>query len=112
MSTESQNAADHMEEGSEVYRRKREDYGTSVFDIGEILWIMAGGEPVTLEGPDDFAAIGIMSRRLDKMGRAFNGEFCSDGEMNFEGVLDSHLDEMVYAALHAELHTRDNGNDK
>lgn len=95
-----------MEEGARIFEEKREDYGASVFEIGEILWIMAGEESVTLDSPEDFAALGILTRRLDKLGRAFNGEFCTDDDMNFEGVLDSHLDEMVYAALHAELHTR------
>lgn len=92
--------SDILGEGAEEYAKKHEDYGNSWRNIGRILHILAGGETVTLETPQDYVAMGLFTRRLDKFARAFNGEFVSD-EMNFEPTADAHTDEMVYAAMAA-----------
>ena len=86
--------------GAETYEEKNDDYGDSWRKIGKIMHMLANGQPITLETPEDHISYGLFTRRMDKIARAFNGEFCAD-EMNFESVQDAHEDEMVYAAMHA-----------
>jgi hypothetical protein len=68
--------------------------------------MLGGEEPITLESAEDVISFGLMTRRLDKFARAFNGEF-RDDDLNFESTEDAHLDDMVYAAMSAS-----NLNDK
>lgn len=86
--------------GAETYEEKNDDYGDSWRKIGTIMHMLANGQPITLETPEDHISYGLFTRRMDKIARAFNGEFCAD-DMNFESVKDAHEDEMVYAAMHA-----------
>ena len=92
--------SDKLIEGAETFEEKSEDYGMSWKLIGEILLLLNEGEPLTLETKEDFVSFGLFTRRMDKLARAFNGEFAQD-DMNFESVADSHLDEAVYAAMAA-----------
>jgi hypothetical protein len=92
---------DIISDGAETYAEKNEDYGDSWRTVGEILFQLAEGETVELESPEDFVSLGLFTRRLDKMARAFHGEFNAD-DMNFESVIDAHEDEMVYAAMAAK----------
>jgi hypothetical protein len=94
---------DILHENAETYREKENDYGKSWTLGGEVLHLLAGGKPVTLETVDDFIAIGLFTRRLDKIIRAFNLEFLQDEDPAFESVVDSHADESTYAAMHASL---------
>lgn len=91
-----------LQSSAEEYRQKNEDYGESWRAIGDVLWQMAGEEPVTLESPEDMVRFGLYTRRLDKLFRAFNGEFRAE-DLNFESVADSHSDEGVYAHMAAAL---------
>lgn len=91
---------EYLSDGAEVYAEKNEDYGDSWRKIGEILHLLSHGETVELETPEDHIAYGLYTRRLDKIARAFNGEFVAE-DMNFESIEDAHQDEMVYAAMHA-----------
>lgn len=91
---------DILNEGAETYKLKSEDYGDSWRLVGEFLWMLAH-DGVELETKEDFISFGLYTRRLDKIARAFNGEF-NDDELNFESVNDSHKDSMVYAAMHAD----------
>lgn len=91
---------DYLSDGAETYARKNKDYGDSWRKIGQILHLLADGEPVVLETPEDHISYGLYTRRLDKISRAFNGEFLAD-EMNFESIEDAHADEMVYASMSA-----------
>jgi hypothetical protein len=91
-----------LHNGADTYEEKNEDYGNSWYIVGEIMYLMAGEEPITLETPEDFVRIGLFTRRLDKLVRAFNGEFCTD-EMTYESIFDSHTDEAVYAAMAASI---------
>lgn len=91
-----------LDEKGDEYERKNADYGASWYEIGQVLWILSGREPVTIESPEDFVRIGLYTRRLDKLFRSFNGEFRSD-ELNFESVEDSHSDEGVYGMMAAAL---------
>jgi hypothetical protein len=90
---------DILFDGAETYRDKNDDYGDSWRQVGEFLYELSGGE-ITLDSKQDFISFGLFTRRLDKMARAFNGEF-NDDSLNFESVVDSHEDESIYAAMHA-----------
>lgn len=96
----SETVVDVLEQNANTYQSKTEDYGESWYRVGEILHLMAGGESVTLDSPDDYARMGLYTRRLDKLCRAFNGEFLSDG-LNHEPIVDAHEDESTYAGMHA-----------
>lgn len=91
---------DFLFDGAATFQKKTKDYGQSWKTIGYILWQMANEEPITLESPEDIISFGLFTRRMDKMARAFHGEFQAE-EMNFESVVDAHEDEMVYAAMAA-----------
>jgi hypothetical protein len=88
--------------GASSYSGKNEDYGDSWRKTGEILSQVVEDGKVELESPDDFVRMGLYTRRLDKLLRAFHGEFVND-EINNESVKDSHRDEMVYAAMAAVM---------
>lgn len=89
-----------LADGAETYERKNDDYGDSWRKVGEILHNLADGEPVVLSSAEDHIAYGLLTRRLDKVARAYHGELLAE-EQNFESVADSHEDEMVYAAMSA-----------
>lgn len=95
------NVTEILNEGADTYQLKNKDYGESWKNIGHILYTLARGEPVVLETPEDYIALGLFTRRLDKFARSFNGEFLAD-EMNFESASDADEDEAVYAAMQAE----------
>lgn len=90
---------DYLFEGAETYSQKQEDYGDSWRLVGYMMYAMADGE-VVLDTPQDFISFGLFTRRLDKIARAFNGEFNVE-DMNFESIEDAHADESVYAAMSA-----------
>lgn len=90
-------------QGGETYQSKNDDYGDSWRKVGEILYLLVGEEPITLETPQDHISYGLFTRRLDKFARAFHGEFVSDAEANHEPVIDAHKDDMVYSAMHSSL---------
>lgn len=97
---------DFLADGAQTYEQKNDDYGNSWELTGEIMWLILGEQPVTLETPEDFIRFGLWTRRLDKFCRAMHGEFVAD-EKNYESVQDNHLDDMVYAAMHATTHEVD-----
>jgi hypothetical protein len=92
--------SDILRDGAETFEKKTTDYGESWRNIGDILHIMANGQPVVLETPEEIVAFGLFTRRLDKLSREFYGTFFADS-MNFEGPIDSAEDESVYAAMSA-----------
>lgn len=91
---------DILKDGAETYEAKNDDYGDSWRLVGEFMWMLAN-DGVTLETKEEFISFGLFTRRLDKLARAFNGEFNAD-DLDFESVVDSHEDEMVYAAMAAQ----------
>lgn len=99
---------DILQELAEVYRDKEEDYGQAWKLAGEIFYILANEEPVTIESVEDWIVIGLYYERLIKIIRSFNGEFNLDKEMNFEDIEDSLKDPAVYAVMHASLYNTDN----
>lgn len=94
------NVTKFLNNGADTYEKKNKSYGDSWRNVGKFLYMLAGPDGITLETEEDFISFGLFTRRLDKLARAYNGEFNVD-ELNFESVMDSHSDEMVYAAMHA-----------
>lgn len=95
---------DILQELADVYRDKEQDYGAAWKLAGEIFYILAGEEPVTIESPEEWIYIGLYYERLIKIIRSFNGEFNLDKEMNFEDIEDSLKDPAVYAVMHASMY--------
>lgn len=92
---------DILNESIETHEQKNDDYGAAWRRGGEMLSLLAD-EPITLETEEDYISLGLFIRRLDKIARAFNGEFLAD-DLNYESVTDSHSDEATYGAMHASL---------
>ena len=101
----SKDVSELLEEAQQVHEEKNEDYGAAWLTAGEILWLMAGQEPIVLESPEDVASFGLYWERYIKLQRAFNGEFNADS-LNFESIEDSHTDNIPYSAMHAALQSR------
>lgn len=95
-------ASEILHESADLHLEKQNDYGRSTRLSGLILWLIAGQEPFEVDGPEDLMSLGLFTRRIDKLARAFRGEFVLD-DLNFESVEDSHNDESVYAAKHKAL---------
>lgn len=95
--------ADILRKGAEVYETKNQDYGDSWRKVGESMALWSNNRPVVLRTPNDFIRFALFARRLDKMIRAFNGEFHAES-INHESMKDSHQDESVYAAMHASTY--------
>jgi len=95
-----------LRDNAEMYREKNDDYGDSWRLSGKTIamWLQhAGIDEVRLPADEDtWNSIGLFTRRLDKLVRAFNAEFVVD-ELNFESTADAHEDESTYAAMAASL---------
>ncbi|QSG06343.1 hypothetical protein [Halapricum desulfuricans] len=95
-----------LRRNAETYRQKNDDYGDSWRLVGKTLalWLEhAGVESLSLPANEDtMNSLGLFTRRMDKMIRAFNAEFVVD-ELNFESTADAHEDESTYSAMHASL---------
>ncbi len=89
-----------LKEGAETYELKNSDYGASWQLNGKILFRLVGEEPVVLETVEDWIAVGLFTRRLDKLARSVNGEL-RGASMNYEKAADADTDESVYAAMQA-----------
>lgn len=96
------NPSDILEDGASTFEKKDADYGASWRRAGEIMFFLTNGEPVTLETPEDWIAVGLFTRRMDKISRSIQSELVNQ-DLNHESTYDSHADEMVYAAMHAAL---------
>lgn len=90
-----------LEESSATYEKKNADYGQSWKNIGYILYMLANEQPVVLDSPEDWIAVGLFTRRMDKIARSFNMDLL-DHDPNFEAATDADEDETVYAAMQAE----------
>jgi len=95
-----------LTEAAKTYERKNADYGDAWRLVGKTLslWCRhAGADELAFPtDPETLNSLGLFTRRLDKIIRAFNGEFLVD-DLNYESIRDSHTDEATYAAIHASL---------
>jgi len=83
-----------------TYKKKNDDWDNSWETAGEFIWQMADAEAISLSSAEDVISLALYWQRLVKLQRAFNGEFLTEGELNYEGAADSHEDEIPYAAMH------------
>lgn len=86
-----------------TYAKKNNDWNDSWRTAGEFIWRMADAESIELDSAEDVISLALYWQRLVKMQRAFNGEFLTEGELNYEGTADSHEDEIPYAAMHRAI---------
>lgn len=93
-----------LNESEEVYEKKNEDYGDSWRLVGKTLalWIEESDQDeITIPADEDFlTALGLYTRRLDKMIRSFNGTFLKDGYEVDENLSETVGDQVPYAAMH------------
>lgn len=92
-----------LADGAETYSRKQEDYGDAWRNFGKLMSILTGGEPVTIQSEHEWNLIQLYVYHFNKLSRSFNGEFMTDGDMNFESLVDTPEDEMVYSSMHVTL---------
>lgn len=90
-----------LEGSSATYEQKNADYGNGWRNLGDILYLLANQQPVVLDSPEDWIAVGLFTRRMDKISRSFNMDLL-DHSPNFEAAVDADEDETVYAAMQAQ----------
>lgn len=99
--------SDILEESTDLYESKEDDYGKSWRLAGEALEMILKQQGVeTLEIPVDSTylnSFGLFFRRFDKFSRAFNGTFVKDEMDVDESVPETQRDQVPYAAMHTLL---------
>jgi hypothetical protein len=103
-------AVEIMEDSKALYDRKNDDYGDSWKLAGKTMamWLRHQGldelrVPATAPHMN---ALGLFTRRLDKMIREFNGWMCLEEGDDFrvdETIAETHMDDVPYGAMHAQL---------
>jgi hypothetical protein len=102
--SETRDTNDVLQDASELYERKNEDYADSWRLTGQTIamWLQHEGNDVTEipNNPEAWIAIGLYTRRLDKMIRSFMQIFNNDGEPEVdEAVTETTEDQVPYAAM-------------
>lgn len=96
-----------LRDAARLYERKNEAYGNAWQLTGKTmaLWCDEMGVDVLeiAADPETFVSLFLYMHRLEKLIRAFNGEFLVEGELDFESIADSHRDAGPYSAMHASL---------
>jgi len=96
-----------LEEAKTLYSKKEDDYGESWKLTGEILSKIikqqGNDELVIPAEPEYLIALGLYTRRLDKLVRSFNGTFMKDALKVDESVEETVEDQIPYAAMQATV---------
>jgi len=97
-------------DSQQLYKKKKADYGNSWRLVGKTLalWLQHQGQdelrvPATEQ---HINALGLFTRRLDKMVRAWNGWMVMEEGESFrvdESIAETQKDEVPYAAMHTQL---------
>lgn len=94
-------------DATDLYKRKNADYGDSWRLTGATmaLWLQHQGiEELTIPVNEyTMNSLGLFTRRLDKMIRAFNGWFATGEFQVAESIVETQEDQVPYAAMHTEL---------
>jgi hypothetical protein len=102
--SDSRETGDVLEDAHDLYERKNDDYADSWRLTGKTiaLWLQHDGHEVT-EVPSDpefWIALGLYTRRLDKMIRSFMQTFATEGEPSVdESATETTEDQVPYAAM-------------
>jgi hypothetical protein len=98
---------DILEAAKQLYSDKEEDYGESWRLTGEILSLIIekqGKEEITIPSdPEYLIALGLYTRRLDKLVRSFNGTFIQDDLEVDETISETVKDQVPYSAMHTTI---------
>lgn len=100
--------AGEMLDAIDTHEQKNADYGGAWWLASATLsmWCDHLGIDDLDVGPDSdsITSLTLYERRLEKLIRAFNGEFEDDDlQVSDESIIDSHADAVPYAAMHATL---------
>lgn len=108
--TDTRDAGEIMQESQELYDRKNADYGDSWRLAGKTmaLWFEHQGMDEVRIPTNEYhmTAFQLFTRRLDKMIRTFNSWFMleeGDELQVSESTIETHEDEVPYAAMHTQL---------
>jgi len=103
-------AVEIMNDSKDLYERKNADYGDSWKLTGKTMamWFEHQGVDELQIPVNEYTmnSLGLFTRRLDKMVRAFNGWFCMDegDELQVdESITETQKDQVPYAAMHTQL---------
>lgn len=101
-------AEEILEDSMELYSRKNDDYADSWRLTGETiaLWLQHEDiEQLEIEAdPEYLIAMGLYTRRLDKMIRSFMQTFANEGPLKVdESVVETTEDQVPYAAMQAAI---------
>lgn len=107
MSSHTRTPIEVLDDSSQLYEDKNDDYGDSWKLVGKILALILEHQDIdTLEiaaNPDHLNALGLYTRRLDKLIRSFNATFVADELQVDESVPETVGDQVPYAAMHTSL---------
>lgn len=96
-----------LREIASMQEEKNEDYGKAWELTGETLELWCEANDIEMveftADAQTFNSLFLYAHRLEKLIRAFNGEFMADGELNHESIADSHEDGTGYGGMHASL---------
>jgi hypothetical protein len=103
-------ATEILGDSRDLYERKNADYGDSWTLAGKTMamWFQHQGMDEVRIPTNEFhmTSFQLFTRRLDKMIRTFNGWFIMDEGDEFqvdESIVETHQDEVPYAAMHTQL---------
>lgn len=103
-------ATEIMGDSRDLYERKNADYGDSWTLAGKTMamWFQHQGMDEVRIPTNEFhmTSFQLFTRRLDKMIRTFNGWFIMDEGDEYqvdESIVETHQDEVPYAAMHTQL---------
>jgi len=104
---ESRTVKQVLEDSKELYGDKEDDYGESWRLTGKILSLIIEQqnqeEIVIPSDPDYLIALGLYTRRLDKLVRSFNATFIQEEVKVDESVAETVGDQVPYAAMQTEV---------
>lgn len=109
-STDTRSAVEIMEESKSLYERKNDDYGDSWRLVGKTfaMWLRHLGEDELRVPATEYHlnALGLFTRRMDKLIREFNGWMVFDEGEEYrvsESIVETHNDDVPYGAMHTQL---------
>jgi hypothetical protein len=99
-----------MEQSRDLYERKNADYGDSWRLTGKTMamWLQHQGRDELRIPATEYHlnALGLFTRRLDKIIREFNGWMIMQEGDDFrvnESIVETHMDDVPYSAMHTQL---------
>lgn len=96
-----------LDDSADLFARKEEDYGESWRLTGKILSLIIkqqDEDEITIPAEEEYlTALGLYTRRLDKLVRSFNGTFMKEKFEVDESVEETVQDQVPYSAMHTRV---------